>query len=357
MNLLDARLKVWLGPLVQKNPGGAERYILALAAQSRHQIQVVSDRREIMWELRWTGKWIPPVLRMYPYFERFVRNCRIAHIHVLTEYADVLGSWPQLLPWIFTLHGIAFEEPWAGRPDMLRYVREYNAGALRAVRHATLATVVSRWLRDYIEERTSLTLPVTPPGVDLEEFDRSGPDAFLRYTGLEPGFPLWVGRLAREKGLESFQKLAARIPERTFVVVTDRPLEEAREEYPGPWPPNLRYVAGLPRPLVASAFHACAAHVITSRYEGASTTVVEAMACGKPCVVPDRFGPQEAVNDSGAGLVFDHASMDDLEEKTRKALDHPELGARGPPFVRENRDWKKLTAFFDRQYEELASRR
>ena len=310
-----------------------------------------------MWQLRWAGKWLPPVLRMYPYYERFVRGHRIAHIHVLTEYADVLGSWPHVLPWIFTLHGVAFEEPWAGRPDMIKHVREYNAGALHAVQAATLATVVSRWVRDYVEERTSLSPPVTPPGVDLEEFENSGPNEFLRHAGLEPGFLLWVGRLAREKGLELFLRLATRIPDRTFVVVTDHSIEEAYEEYPAPWPTNVRYIANVPRPLVVSAFHACGVHVITSRYEGASTTVVEAMACAKPAVVPNRFGPQEAVKDSGAGLVFDHTSLDDLEEKTRSALDHPELGARGPPFVRENRDWRKLAEFFDRQYEELASRR
>jgi len=276
---------------------------------------------------------------------------------VLTEYADVLGAWPRLLPWIFTLHGIAFEEPWVGRPDMIRFVRGHNTNVLRSVQDATLATVVSRWVRDYVEEHTSLSPPVTPPGVNLEEFENSGPGEFIRYTGLEPGFALWVGRLAREKGLESFLELAARVPERTFVVVTDHPVEEARREYPGPWTPNLRYFAGLPRTLVASAFHACAVHVITSRYEGASTTVVEAMACGKPVVVPDRFGPQEAVQDSGAGLIYSHISLDDLAEKTRKAFDHPELGARGPPFVREHREWRKLTEFFDRQYEELGSRR
>ncbi len=353
---MEPQLRVWLGPLVRRNPGGAERYLMALAAHSRNRPVIVGDRRTLMWQLRWAGRWIPPMLRVYPSFSRFVLGCRVAHVHVLTEYADVVGAWPRVLPWIFTLHGIAFEAPWAGQPDMIRYVREYNESALRAVRNATLATVVSRWVRDYMEERTSRSLPVTPPGVDLEEFERTGPTDFLRASGLEPGFLLWVGRLAREKGLGGFLELAARIPERPFVVVTDRPVEEARKEYKGPWTPNLHYYSRLPRELVVSAFHACGAHVITSQYEGASTTVVEAMASGKAAVVPDWFGPQEAVHDSGAGLIYDHTSLSDLEEKTRALLDHPELGARGPPFVREHRDWRKLTAFFDVQYEALASR-
>jgi glycosyltransferase involved in cell wall biosynthesis len=348
---------VWLGPLVKRNPGGAERYILALAANSRHHPVVFGDRRELMWELRWAGRWVPIARHLYPFYVRFVRAFRIAHVHVLTEYADVLGAWPNVLPWVFTLHGISFEEPWAGRPDMLRYVHEYNESALRAVRSATLATVVSRWVRDYVEEHTPLSPPITPPGVDLVEFDASGPSGFLRHSGLQPGFLLWVGRLAREKGLDWYLRLAQQVPDKTFVVVTDRPAEEAYADYPLPWPPNLRYFAGLPRPLVVSAYHACAAHVITSKYEGASTTVIEAMACGKPVVVPDRFGPQEAVHDSGAGLAFDYRSPEDLLEKTRQVLDHPELGARGPPFVRDRRDWRKLTAFFDQEYEALASRR
>jgi len=316
---------------------------------------VAPELEELVWGLRWAGRRSRGVPYAYPAFERILRRHRVAHIHRSVVYAQVLGSLPDLLPWIFTLHGVGFEEHWAHRPDMVQDIREYNEVAMRVIQAAPRSTVVARWLQDYVKERTGIAPPVTPPGIDLDEIARAGPEAFLRTSGLPPGYLLWVGRLAHEKGLDAFIGLAKRIPDRTFVVVTDRPQTEAFQEVKGPWPANVRYLNGLPRPTVVSAFHACSIHVSTSLYESASTTIPEAMACGKPVVGPDLFGPREIIQDSGGGYLYDPSLPDDLVRQVLAALDRPELGRKGQAYVREKRDWKKLAAYFDRQYEELAS--
>lgn len=309
----------------------------------------------MVWGLRWAGRRSHAVPRVYPAFERVVLRHRVAHIHRSVVYAQVLGSFPSLLPWIFTLHGVGFEEHWAHRPDMVQDIREYNEAAMRVIQAAPRSTVVARWLQDYVKERTGIAPTVTPPGIDLDEIALAGPEDFSRTSGLPQGYVLWVGRLAHEKGLDAFIGLAKRIPERTFVVVTDRPQPEAFREVAPPWPANVRYLSGLPRPTVVSAFHGCSIHVSTSLYESASTTLPEAMACGKAVVGPDLFGPREIIQDSGGGYLYDSTSPDDLERQVLAALDHPELGRKGQAYVREKRDWKKLAQFFDRQYEELAN--
>ena len=315
------------------------------------------ELEELVWGLRWAGRRVRTVPSAYPAFERIARRHRVAHIHRSVVYAEVLGSRPKLLPWMFTLHGIGFEEHWAHRPDMVQDIREYNAAALRVVQAAPRATVVARWLQEYVAERTGLRLPVTPPGIDFEEFARTGPEPFLRLGGLPAGYLLWVGRLTHEKGLAPFVLLARRMPDREFVVITDRPRAEANQEVKEPWPANVMYFHGLPRELVVSAFQACSVYVSTSLYESASTTLPEAMACGKTVVGPRIFGPREIIADSGGGFLYDPPSPEDLERKVLAALEHPELGRRGEVFVHEHRDWRKLTAFFDRQYEELATMR
>ena len=156
------------------------------------------EREEVVWGLRWAGRRIRAVPAAYPVFERIVRRNRVAHIHRSVVYAQVLGTLPKLLPWIFTLHGLGFEEHWAHRPDMVEDIRDYNAAALQAVQAAPRCTVVARWLRDYVAERTGVSPTVTPPGIDFEEFARSSSDAFLRTSGLPAGYLLWVGRLAHE---------------------------------------------------------------------------------------------------------------------------------------------------------------
>jgi len=318
---------------------------------------VAPEREIFVRNLQAAGRRNRAIRFLYPTFERIARRERVAHIHRSIEYAEVLGSRPNLLPWIFTLHGLGFEEHWGHDPAMVRVLREYNEAALRVVRAAPRATVVARWLRDFVLERTGVSPAVTPPGIDLSEFAHSDPDAFLRMSGLTPGFLLWVGRLVHEKGLDAFVRLAERIPDRSFVVVTDRPRSEAEQEVKGPWPTNLHYFAAVPRPVVVSAFHGCSVHVSTSLYESASTTLPEAMACGKAVVGPDLYGPREIIGDSQGGYLYDPKSPEDLQRQVLRALDHPELGQRGQTYVREHRAWKKLALFFDRQYEELASER
>ncbi|HYM39211.1 MAG TPA: glycosyltransferase family 4 protein [Thermoplasmata archaeon] len=318
---------------------------------------MAGEREIIIRSLQSAGRRYRAIPFLYPALERILRRERVAHIHRSIEYADVLGSRPTLLPWIFTLHGLGFEEHWGHDPAMIHVLRDYNEAALRVVQAAPRATVVARWLRDYVFERTGVSPAVTPPGIDLGEFARSNADGFLRKSGLPPGFVLWVGRLVHEKGLDTFVNLAARIPDRAFVVLTDRPRSEAEREVKGLWPKNLHYLDSVPRPLVVSAFHGCSIHVSTSRYESASTTLPEAMACGKAVVGPDLYGPREIIGDSQGGFLYDPASPDDLERQVLRALDHPELGQRGQAFVREHRDWRKLALFFDREYEELAGER
>ncbi|MEE9600636.1 MAG: glycosyltransferase, partial [Thermoplasmata archaeon] len=83
------------------------------------------------------------------------------------------------------------------------------------------------------------------------------------------------------------------------------------------------------------------------------TTLIEAMACGKPIVGPDHTGPQEIIRESGSGFIFDSNSLESMEERVLQALDHPEVGRRGLQFVREHRDWRKLAKWFDKQYSDL----
>ncbi len=106
----------------------------------------------------------------------------------------------------------------------------------------------------------------------------------------------------------------------------------------------------MPRKYVVSAFQGCSVYVSTSLYEAAPTTLLEAMACGKPVVATDNLGCREVVKDSQGGFLCDSSSLNQLEEDTVQALEHPEVGRRGLDFVREKRDWRNLVQYFDQQY-------
>lgn len=348
-------VRVWVGPLA-KRPGGGARYIQSLASNSVHRLIIVRETPELLWGLNWVGRRLSPCKMAYSEYNRLIHRIDIAHIHRSTLYAEAFRRSQARLPWMFTLHGIGFEEYWKDRPDMVRWIRKANELVLRILEQAPLATVVARWLRDYVEERSSASVVVTPSGVDFREFETVGPSDFATWSGLSEGYLLWVGRLAHEKRLSWFIQLAERMPESQFVAIADSEEHRFLEQHGPRLPSNFRYFGMVPRTYVISAFQGCSVHVSTSLYEAAPTTLLEAMACGKPVVAPDNLGCGEVVQDSRGGFLFDVASLEQLEEQAEKALEHPEVGKRGLDFVRKRRDWRILIRYFDKQYAAISER-
>jgi len=348
-----APARVWIGPVARRATGGG-RYIRSIVSHSSHHFRVAPEVPELLWGIRWVGRRFPLLRWAYPGYERTVGRVRVAHVHRSTLYAEAFESAGGRMPWIFTLHGITFEEYWTHNPEMARWARSSMEASLHAVKAATVATVVARWLRDYVEERTSVTPAVTPPGVDFREIGSVTAEEFLRWSGLAPGYVLWIGRLAHEKRLEWFIRLAERLRDLQFVAIANDERTRFLHLHGPRTPSNLHYFGLLPRGMVISALHGCSVHVNTSLYEASPTTLAEAMACGKPVVAPDHAGPKEVVDESQGGFTFHSRVFDDLVEQVLRALDHREVGRRGLAFVRDRRDWRKLVGFFDKLYAELA---
>ncbi len=64
--------------------------------------------------------------------------------------------------------------------------------------------------------------------------------------------------------------------------------------------------------------------VNTSSKEGWGLTVVEANACGAPVIAANVQGLRDSVLDGKTGLLYEFGNVDDLAEKMRLLLDHPE---------------------------------
>ena len=147
------------------------------------------------------------------------------------------------------------------------------------------------------------------------------------------GFALFVGRLSKEKGIETLLKtweiVGSEIP---LKVVGDGPLKPL---FTGAKPlRSVDYLGWQPNEEVLKLMGSARFILIpTEWYEGHPRTAVEAFARGVP-VIASRIGAMtEMIDDGVSGLLFAPGDTNDLAKKMRWAMDHreqmAEMGARG----------------------------
>lgn len=142
----------------------------------------------------------------------------------------------------------------------------------------------------------------------LEEDWLAAPPKIGR-TGGKIAF-LYVGRLAVEKGLpllaEAFSRVAAVLPQARLIVIGDGPLREtilqcARRDG---WERRLQMPGSLERAAARRKMRGSDVFVLPSRFESMSYTLLEAMACGLPCIATDVGGNRDLIEPERTGLLI-----------------------------------------------------
>ena len=149
------------------------------------------------------------------------------------------------------------------------------------------------------------------PGIDLDKFNPSKADAgVLRSLGVDlaktPNVLLYAGRVSVEKNLpllvRAFKQLSTRRKDVHLVIAGDGPYRAEME----------RELAGLPVKFagycddakLAALYATATLFVFPSRTDTLGQVVMEAQACGLPCLVSPEGGPKETVVDKETGLVL-----------------------------------------------------
>jgi glycosyltransferase involved in cell wall biosynthesis len=145
---------------------------------------------------------------------------------------------------------------------------------------------------------------VTPNPVDADIFD----GARWAPTVGRPKVVTLCRYDVRHKGLDRLADLARRCRDVDFVVYGEQDKNEPAltEHLRRTAPPNF----ALEPPVFGAAKHAALSEatmfVLTSRWEGLSLSLAEAMAAGVPCAVSREVAGTLPFEGSGLGLVLDH---------------------------------------------------
>jgi glycosyltransferase involved in cell wall biosynthesis len=156
---------------------------------------------------------------------------------------------------------------------------------------------------------------------------------------------LYVGRLAREKGMENlaeaFGIVAAQIPGALLHVAGEGPGREtlAQTAQRGGWAGRLELHGRISRDAARDLMHASDVFVLPSRFESFSYTLLEAMACGLPCIATDVGGNRDLIEPERNGLLTPKENPAELAAAMVRLANDPNgrasMGQAGAEMARE----------------------
>ena len=95
-------------------------------------------------------------------------------------------------------------------------------------------------------------------------------------------------------------------------------------------------------------YHWADVFISPSHVDGSSVSLMEALACGLPCLVSDIPANQEWVTEGENGWLFPDGDVDTLAAKILQAMDQrkslPKIGSAARTVAEERADWKKNSA-------------
>jgi glycosyltransferase involved in cell wall biosynthesis len=179
-----------------------------------------------------------------------------------------------------------------------------------------------------------------PNGLEREWFHP--PEGQSRREGLRF---LYVGRLAREKGMDTlasaFGRIFARLPDVRLQVAGEGPEGEGlllKAQAEG-WRDRLDMLGAISRMQVRRAMLDADVFVLPSSFESFSYTLLEAMACGLPCIAADTGGNCDLVEPDRTGLLVRREDPAALADAMLRLAVGPEMratmGREGALYARE----------------------
>ncbi len=167
---------------------------------------------------------------------------------------------------------------------------------------------------------------VIPNGVDIERYC-PGPAALPPDLAGKRLF-VYLGRLAAEKNVEALLKgwkLAEMGPDCRLLIVGDGTLRTLLESSYGPELGVVWWGFEGDEQRRIDFLRAAEAFILPSFVEGLSLSLLEAMACGTPCLATDAGADGEVLAD-GAGIVLNPARVAaQLQTLLPLLRDHPEM--------------------------------
>ena len=208
------------------------------------------------------------------------------------------------------------------------------------------------WIsRGIPEER----LRILPRGLDTRLFTpEKRREGFWRERGAQEGetLVLFVGRVSKEKNIDMLVSASRELERRRmpvrFLFVGDGPYAREMKRLL----PTAIFTGYLDGEELAAAYASADLFAFPSTTDTFGNVILEAQACGLPCIVSDLGGPRDLVAPGVDGIITHALDVGELTDAIVKLAGDPELRRSYGEAARrkvESRDWSKAFEAFWRE--------
>ena len=283
-------------------------------------------------------------------------------IHTHTWYTNLAGFMAKKLhgkKMIATVHSLEPLRPW--KREQISSGYELSVWMEKTgLENADGIIAVSQGMKEDIgriygiDERK---IKVIYNGVDVEKFKKTEKRDILDELGIEPGYVLFVGRMTRQKGLDTLIEASKYIRGKIVVVTGKEDSKETYEHYRHllEGEKNIMwYHRYFTMEHLVQLYSHAAVFVTPSIYEPFGIINLEAMACETPVVGSNVGGIKEIVQNGINGFLVEKNNAKQLAEKVNLLLKDEslrrEMGKNGRKRAEEF-SWEKIARETYRFYE------
>lgn len=162
-------------------------------------------------------------------------------------------------------------------------------------------------------------------GVDLNVFRPLRRERIRQAMDVSGPVIASVGHLIERKGHHLVIDALAHIPDATLLIVGDGEEHSAlrRQAKQLGLSDRVRFCGAVPHEDMIGVYNAADVLVLASSREGWPNVLLEAMACGTPCVATNVWGNGEVISSPAAGSLAQDRSAEAIAEATNKLLAAP----------------------------------
>lgn len=351
--------------------GGREKHVEGLARElgKNHEVIVFtgSESNKIKKEERenysiyWIPMWVLNLggeqrYRILPKFWSLLKNEKLDLIHA-HEYRHFTTSMAAIysklnkIPLILTVHGYILNRFYLKLLKNL-YDRSLGLGTiLTAKKIICISKTQEEEIRDIFNFKGIKEKVVTiPNGICLEEIKELKKESGRAVFGL--------GRLIRRKGFHLLVEAAKDINGKVIIAGPDYGERENLEKQirKNNLMDKVTLLSEVSGKEKVSLFANSGVFVIPSLYEGLPTTLLEAMAYGKPVVCSDLPGIREVIKNGENGFLIKPGAVKELADKINLLLNDSKLrkkiGRNNKQKVKEY-SWKEIAKKIEEVYYEV----